>query len=103
MGGPGLNLDPSGINRVLIIKLRHIGDVLLTVPTIRAVRERFPNAHITALVLPGTEAMLTGHPCLNEVLTTPVSKGTSSLRRLADEWKFLRTIRAQRFDLTIDL
>ncbi|HET8760482.1 MAG TPA: putative lipopolysaccharide heptosyltransferase III, partial [Nitrospiria bacterium] len=60
-------------------------------------------AHIAALVLPGTEAMLAGHPCLNEVLTTPVSKGTSALRRLADEWRFLRTIRSQRFDLTIDL
>jgi len=98
-----LTVPASSVRRILVIKLRHIGDVLLTVPTIRAVRERFPDAHLTALVLPGTEAMLTGHPCLNEVLTTPATKGTSVFRRVADEWRLLKTIRSRRFDLTIDL
>jgi heptosyltransferase-3 len=58
---------------------------------------------VAALVSPGTEAMLVGHPCLDEVLAIPASKGKSGLRRLADEWRFLRTIRSRRFDLTIDL
>lgn len=103
VGGTELILDPSAIQRVLIIKLRHIGDVLLTVPTIRAVRERFPGAHVAALVTPGTEGMLTGHPCLDEVIAPPRVDGMSMARRLGREWAFLREIRAKRFDFTVDL
>jgi heptosyltransferase-3 len=103
VGGTQLILDPSSIRNVLIIKLRHIGDVLLTVPTIRAVREQFPRAHVAALVSLGTEAMLTGHPCLDEVIAPPRGDGTAIGSRMAREWKFLRDIRAKRFDFTIDL
>jgi heptosyltransferase-3 len=103
VGGTHLILDPSAIRGVLIIKLRHIGDVLLTVPTIRAVRERFPSAHVAALVTPGTEAMLTGNPCVDEVIAPPRVEGVSIGRRLGREWAFLREIRARRFDFTIDL
>ncbi|MEW6683058.1 MAG: putative lipopolysaccharide heptosyltransferase III [Nitrospirota bacterium] len=103
MGGTHLIFDPSAIRRVLIIKLRHIGDVLLTVPTIRAVRERFPQAHVAALVTPGTEAMLSGHPCLDEVIAPPRGEGMGIGARAASELKFLRDIRAKRFDMTIDL
>ncbi len=103
VGGPHLILDPSAIRRVLVIKLRHIGDVLLTVPTIRAVRERLPRAQITVLVTPGTEAMLSGHPYVDEVLTLPRVDDLSIGRRMAREWAFLREIRVKQFDVTIDL
>ena len=45
-----------------------MGDVLLTVPTIRAIRERFPHACVAAPVPHGPEAMLTRYPCLGKVL-----------------------------------
>ncbi|NCO84435.1 MAG: glycosyltransferase family 9 protein, partial [Nitrospirae bacterium] len=48
----------SGIKKILVIKLRHIGDVLLSVPVFRALRENFPEAHIAALVNSGTEEVL---------------------------------------------
>ncbi len=85
------------------MKLRHIGDVLLTVPAFRAVRERWPYAQITALVTPGTEAMLRGHPCVDDVIALPRVEDLPIGRRVAREWAFLREIRAKGFDLTIDL
>ncbi|MEW6409286.1 MAG: putative lipopolysaccharide heptosyltransferase III [Nitrospirota bacterium] len=90
--------------RILIIKLRHIGDVLLTVPTIRAVRERFPDSYMVALVNKGTEDMLAGNPLLNNlvcfdrnVLKLPLQK------RIYSELAFVKKIREMNFDMTIDL
>ena len=98
-----LTVPASSVRRILVIKLRHIGDVLLTVPALRAVRERFPDAHLTALVNAGTEAMLAGNPVLDEVIALDRPPGERPWTRLAREWAFLRALRARRFDLTIDL
>lgn len=98
-----LTVPASSVRRILVIKLRHIGDVLLTVPALRAVRERFPDAHLTALVNAGTEAMLTGNPVLDEVIALARPSGERPWTRLAREWAFLRALRARRVDLTIDL
>ena len=53
-------VELSKVKKILVIKFKHIGDVLLMVPTIRALRERFPKAHIACLINKGTEEMLTG-------------------------------------------
>ena len=37
---------------ILLIRLRMIGDVVFTTPAIRALRRRFPEAHLTYLVEP---------------------------------------------------
>jgi heptosyltransferase-3 len=55
--------------RVLIVALRRLGDVLLTTPLIRSVKQAFPLAAIDALVFAGTEGILTGNPDLAGILT----------------------------------
>ena len=39
-------------SRILLVRLRQIGDVIFTTPAIRALRQRFPDAHITYIVEP---------------------------------------------------
>ncbi len=92
------------IKKVLIIKLRKIGDVLLSVPTIKAIREHLPDSHITALVNKGTEEMLTGNPLLNEVLAFDRSvKELAWFPALLAQIDFFRQIRKKNFDLVVDL
>lgn len=92
------------IRKILIIKLRHIGDVLLTVPAIRAVRETFPSAYIAALVNKGTEEMLTGNPLLNEVIAYDSDIKELPLHiRVLREVNFVRSLRNMGFDMTVDL
>ena len=92
------------VKRILIIKLRNIGDVLLTVPAIRAVRERYPNAYIAVLVNRGTEEMLTGNPLINEVITYDRSiKSLHFFKKLVKEAAFLMFIREKKFDMVVDL
>jgi heptosyltransferase-3 len=59
----------KNVRKILVIKLRHIGDVFLTVPVFRALRENFSDAHIAALVNSGTEEVLKGNPLIDEIIT----------------------------------
>ncbi|MEW6739074.1 MAG: putative lipopolysaccharide heptosyltransferase III [Nitrospirota bacterium] len=94
----------AGIKKILVIKLRHIGDVLLAVPVFRALKETFPDAHITALVNSGTEDVLKGNPLIDEILVMDRSiKRLSPIRRYAKEMAFLKNIRVNGFDMTVDL
>ena len=54
--------------RILVIKLGYIGDVLISTPVLAAVRAAFPKAFLSMLVNSGTEAMIAENPQLNEVL-----------------------------------
>ena len=64
-----VRLPPNA--RVLVIALRRLGDVLLTTPLIRSIKESYPQASIDALVFAGTEGILTGNPDLRDVITLP--------------------------------
>ena len=69
-------------NRILIIQLKHLGDILLTTPVISALKHAWPRATVSALVPRGMEAMLTEHPGLREILTMD--------RRDRSAWRFLK-------------
>ena len=60
-----LTSDPR---RALIVKLGHIGDVLVTTPVISALKERWPDLAVDMVVNPGTEAMVVHNPQVNQVM-----------------------------------
>lgn len=93
----------AAVQRVLVIKSRNIGDVLLTGPLISTLRTLYPHAEIDALVKSGTEEMLLDHPHLNRVRTYPVQyDGESRLAfRFRDLWWQWR-LRRHRYDLAIN-
>jgi len=92
------------VKNILVIKLRHIGDVLLTVPVFRALRETFPGAQISALVNSGTEDVLAGNPLIDEIIVFDRSvKSTSLLIKCIKELSFLSMVRSRNFDMTVDL
>lgn len=98
------SLKFEGVRNILVIKLRHIGDVLLTVPAIRALKETFPEARVSALVNEGTEDMLTNHPLLDEVITFKRSiKDLSIISRVAGEAGLVKELRSKAFDMAVDL
>jgi lipopolysaccharide heptosyltransferase II len=86
--------------RILLVRLRLIGDVVFTTPLLRALRRHYPQAHLTYVVEPTAAAVLTGNPHLDHLLVIPRSSG---LGRLRDDWRISRTLGRQRFDLAIDL
>jgi lipopolysaccharide heptosyltransferase II len=85
--------------KILLVRLRQIGDVAFTTPAIAALRERFRDAHITYLVEPAAAPIVSGNPHLNEVIVVPRRGGIGGF--LADV-SLGRRLRRERYDLAID-
>ena len=86
------------MNRILIINVNWIGDVLLSTPAIRAIRRKFPTAFIACLVPPRCQALLQDNPYLNEVI---VSRDRLSLFSIPEMSATLGRLRRRRFDTAI--
>ncbi len=95
-----LNLE--GIQRILVLKLRQLGDVLLTTPVYRSLKRAFPRAEITACVFQGTEQVLEGNPDVQRCLLIP-KREVSLPDKIRGQVRLWRKLRASRFDLVIDL
>ncbi len=94
----------SSIHRILVIKLRHLGDVLLTTPLFSVLKGRFPHAEIDAYVYKDALPILEGNPDVSHChYCDPAWKKLSWWNRLAKERALLREIRARRYDLVIQL
>jgi len=76
-----------------------MGDVVFTTPAIRAIRERFPDAHLTYLVEPAAAAIVAHNRHLDELIVAPRLSGLAGLRA---ELQLVRRLRAQAYDLVID-
>jgi len=68
---PLVRRTPSAINSVLYIKPDHLGDLLLATPVLAALRQRLPNARVTALVGPWSRMVLQRNPDVDLLLTCP--------------------------------
>ena len=86
--------------RILLIRLSSLGDIVLTTPVIRAVRSQFPDAHIAMLVGKQSAEVLRENPHLDEIITFDrfaKDKDTGEMLRAA------RVLRDRKFTLAIDL
>jgi heptosyltransferase-3 len=72
----------AGVERILVIATRQIGDVLLTTPLVRAARRRWPQARIEVLGFQGTLGMLRGNPDVDALIESPPRLGWRGLRVL---------------------
>jgi len=86
--------------KILLLRLRLIGDVVFTTPLIAGLRRRHPDAHIAYLVEPDAAPIVRRNPHLDEVILAPKRPG---LGRLTDDLALARRLRAARFDVAIDL
>jgi lipopolysaccharide heptosyltransferase II len=86
--------------KILLVRLRLIGDVVLTTPLLRALRHHYPGAQLTYLVEPAAAPILRGNPHIDDLVLVPRRHG---LGRLRDDVSIALRLRRQRFDIAIDL
>src|SRR3954447_3098501 len=97
-------IDPAQIERALIIKLRHHGDVLLTSPVFTVLKRAAPHAEIDALVYRETAAMLAHHPSISVLHTIDRSlKRRGVLPQMRGEFALWRALRERGYDLVVHL
>lgn len=95
--------------KILIIRLSAIGDVVRTLPALRALRSKYPSAYIAWIVEESAQDLLQGHPDLNHLFVfkrKKLAKDIFTLNKFLNPFKevldFIREIRREHFDLVLD-
>lgn len=97
-------IDLSSLHRVLVIKLRHHGDVLLASPVFSVLKNHAPHLEVDALVYRDTAEMLSLHPAIAELHTIDRNwKKQGLLRQVRAEGQLLLRLRRRHYDLIIHL
>lgn len=85
---------------ILIIKISALGDVILSIPSIRAIREKFPGAKIKVLTGVKAREALSGCPYADEVLVCDFDERDKSIGRFL---KLAKQLAKENFDIVVDL
>lgn len=101
-------ISPEKIRKILIVQVAGIGDLVLATPTLRALRNRFPQSHISLLTMPKAVGVVTGSPYVDEVFTLDLNKYPhflSFLRRrgFKEILGLIKRLREKHFDMAISL
>lgn len=89
---------------ILLIRLKSIGDVVLTLPAVNAIRDNFPSSKITFLASKENTPLLAGFREVNEVIPLDRAgfRSGNPLRVIPQLFGLLRRLRAGKFDLVVD-
>ncbi len=86
--------------KLLLIQTAFLGDIILTTPVIRAIRQRFPDSHLTVLTIPGTAILFRYHPAVADVWVFDKRKW---FRKIISFWRVLRQIRKRDFAIAFSV
>lgn len=91
-------------DRILLIRLKSIGDVVLTLPAVQVVRQNFPSAKITFLTSKENAPLLRGFRDVDEIITIDRAKLQTGnpVKIIPELFGLLRRLRAGRFSLVAD-
>jgi len=96
------NILMEKLRNILLVQFGDIGDVVLTTPTVCAIRDFYPEARVSILVHKPFGALLKSDPNIYEVLELAKVKGLD-FQVLYEYLKFIRRLRKTHYDLVIDL
>lgn len=92
------SLPPAA--RILIIRLRSLGDTVLLTPALRLLKQWRPDLRVSVMVEARFRELLEGNPDVEEILDPGGGKG---LQRLRSRARVIRAIRKSCFDLCLNL
>ena len=87
----------KNIHKILFITLSNIGDAILTLPVLSALRDNFPEAGIDVVVGPRPQEVFKKDPRISSVFIYDKHAG------LKDKIAFIKKLRAEKYDLAIDM
>jgi ADP-heptose:LPS heptosyltransferase len=90
-----VRVDPNSVRSILVIKLRGVGDVLLSTIVTKNLRLAFPEARIDYLTEPPGSEVLEGNPFLDRIVVFD--------RKTMTGWDLISQIRGMSYSMVIDL
>lgn len=100
---------PEHPEAILVVRLSARGDVMFATPIIQALRDRYPDAHLTWVVEPASRDVVEHHPALDEVIVWDRGAWKKLLKagRLRALWRafkaFRDRLRSRRYDFALDM
>jgi heptosyltransferase-2 len=86
--------------KILIIRTDRIGDVVLTTPLIKALRDNLAQSYIAMMVVPQTKDIVEGNPYLDEVI---IYDKNDKDRGIKGFFNFVANLKKKNFDLVLVL
>ncbi len=91
---------PDIYRRILVVRTDRIGDVILSTPVVKNLRDNFPQSFIAMMVRPYTKDVVEGNPYLDEVILYDKNKREKGW---LSTLRFSRVLAKKRFDLAVVL
>lgn len=91
------------MKNIIVIKLSAIGDVIHALPVSYAIKEQFPETHLTWVVEQAAHAILEDNPYIDEIILFEKAKFRSVRGFLRAIGPFRRCLRRRRYDASLDL
>jgi heptosyltransferase I len=88
--------------KILIVKPSALGDIVQALPVLTGLKRRWPAAQIDWVVNDNLQEILEGHPCLRRTVLYPRQRWNSP-GRIPEMWRWGKELRAEAYDMTIDL
>jgi ADP-heptose:LPS heptosyltransferase len=92
--------ETARVKKILLIRLRSIGDIILSGPALDALRAGFPSARITLVVDDVFADLVRGHPAVDRVLT--FSRGKRGISKFVSDVALFLKVFGEGYDLTVD-
>ena len=98
-------VDLSAVKRVVIYSIGNVGDIIVTIPSLEAIRRRMPQSEITLLTSPAAAHA----PGANEILAQGwlvddiFAYYKEDVRSLRGLWRLISTLRSRRYELFVSL
>jgi len=88
--------------RILVVRLSAIGDVVRTIPAVKALRTAVPGAFIGWAVEDKAASILEGSPYIDRLHVMPRRTWRQNYMRVGPFWRFIRRIRDTGYQIALD-
>src|ERR1043165_4320918 len=89
------------IDRILVKEVNWLGDIVMSLPALRAVRKAFPGGKLSVLIKKELASFFDGAAWIDEVIPYKLRKGF--FEGLSDRKTIVRELKARKFDLAVML
>ncbi len=101
-------LEPDAVRKILVIRLDLLGDLVMSLPAVHALKQTYKNATVTVLSLPYAESVLAMAPEVDEVLAYDVNvirrpKDLLKAITYAHFFSLIGHLRREKYDLCLSL
>ncbi|MBI3585650.1 MAG: lipopolysaccharide heptosyltransferase II [Ignavibacteriales bacterium] len=88
----------NNVENILVVQTAFIGDVVLTLPLVQALKEIFPQAFVDIVVTPRAKELCANHPSLRETIAYDKRGSDRGVRGL---FRMVKSLRQKNYQLAI--